>query len=85
MRLAITLAIDLFGRPFDGVVDVANEISTVAGLLASFRLIERLETHFAKAGVIRIMEAGWVKWLTEIEAQKLAKSRLSEEVLKRAA
>jgi hypothetical protein len=85
IRLAIGLAINLFGRSLDGLADAANEIPLVAGLLASFRLLERIEAHFAKVGVIRIMETGWVKWLAEIEAQKSVKSRLFKDVLKKVA
>jgi hypothetical protein len=83
-RLALALPIGLFG-PMGGLADAANELAIVVALLAACRRTERLKCYYAKRAVLRVMEAGWVKWLAALEAQKSAAIAPSESLLKKVA
>jgi len=80
-RLAFVLSIGLFGQ-MGGLADVANELSLLIALLAACRLTERLKSYYAKRTVVRLMEAGWVKWTAQLETPKSAPSSRSAEILK---
>jgi hypothetical protein len=68
-RLAITLAIGLFG-PLGGLADLANELSIVIALLAAFRIKDRFENYYDNLIRRRVLEEGFVKWTAELEARK---------------
>ena len=83
-RLAFALPISLFG-PLGGLADYANELAILVALIASFRLTERLKSHYAKRTVLRSLEEGWVKWTAQLEAQKSAGAAPSVPPLKHVA
>ena len=83
-RLAFALPISLFG-PLGGLADYANELAILVALLAAARLTERLKSYYAKRTVLRLLEASWVKWTAELEAQKSAAAALSVPLLKKVA
>ena len=83
-RLAFALPIGLFG-PLGGVADYANEFSILVALIAASRLTERLKSYYAKRTVLRLLEAGWVKWTAELEAQESAAAAPSVPPLKQVA
>jgi len=83
-RLAFALPISLFGT-LGGLADYANELSILIALLAASRLTERLKSYYAKRTVLRLLEAGWVKWTAELEAQKSAAPVPSAAILKKVA
>ena len=83
-RLAFALPISLFG-PQGGLADYANELAILVALLAASRLTERLKSYYAKRAVLRLLEAGWVKWTAQLEAQKSAAATQSVPVLKKVA
>lgn len=83
-RLAFALPISVFG-PMGGVADYANELAILVALLFASRLTERLKNYYAQRTVLRLLEAGWVKWTAELEAQKAAAAAAPVVILKKVA
>ena len=71
--LVFALLISLCG-PLGGLADFADELSLLIALLAASRLTGRLKNYHARRTVMRIHEAGWLKWTSELAAQKSAAS-----------
>ena len=57
----------------------------LVALIAASRLTERLKSYYAKRTVLRLLEAGWVKWTAELEAQESAAAAPSVPPLKQVA
>jgi len=83
-RLAFALPISLYG-PMGGLADYVHELAILVALLAASRLTERLKSYYAKRTVLRLLEAGWVKWTAQLEAQKSAAAAPSVPLLKKVA
>jgi hypothetical protein len=70
-RLAFAGLIGLFGR-MGGVADYAGELAILIAVFAAWRLTEWLNSYFARRTALRLLEEGFVKWVSQVEAQKSA-------------
>ena len=82
VRLAFAGSLGLFG-PIAGLADVANELSIVIAILAAYRLTERLNSYYDNRARRLVLEEGFAKWTSELEARKAAAAATA--ILKKAA
>ena len=84
VRLAIALPISLFS-PIGGLTDVANELSIVIALLGAFRMAERFKSYYDNRARRLVLEQGFVKWASDLEARKAVAVVSPEPLLKKVA
>ena len=68
VRLAFAGSVSLFGSMY-GVADYANELSVLIAVITAYRLTERLQSYYDNLARRRVLEEGFVKWASEVEAR----------------
>jgi hypothetical protein len=83
-RLVLALPMAQFGS-IAGLADVANALSILIALIATYQLSERLKKQYAHRAALSSTEAAWAKWLTELEKSKRTVITAAEPLLKNVA
>ena len=76
VRMAFAGSVGLFGA-MGGLASYANELSILIAILAASRLTKRLNNFYARRTELRLLEEGFLKWASELEARKAAAAEVS--------